>query len=167
MSPTSDELLELERLKKQQELTNLVIGDFKVFLMLVWRHLNLPDPTPVQYDIADYLQDYTNNRKIVQAFRGVGKSWITSAYVCWILLRNPQAKVLVVSASKQRSDVLALIDGRSKRLLLQSFLFRGQLDNNPCYSTTYSLNTDFILLMISIQHVAHDVGSLLIPKMRL
>lgn len=95
---------ELTPQQQQEMLVRQVVGDFKVFLTLVWRHLNLPDPTPVQYDIADYLQDYTKNRKIVQAFRGVGKSWITSAYVCWILLRNPQAKVLVVSASKQRSD---------------------------------------------------------------
>jgi len=38
------------------------------------------------------------------AFRGVGKSYITSAYVVHQLLLDPQKKVLVVSASKQRSD---------------------------------------------------------------
>ena len=41
---------------------------------------------------------------MVQAFRGVGKSWITSAFVLWNLLLDPNKKILVVSASKSRSD---------------------------------------------------------------
>jgi hypothetical protein len=41
---------------------------------------------------------------VVEAFRGVGKSWITSAFVCWCLLMNPQYEILVVSASKTRAD---------------------------------------------------------------
>jgi Autographiviridae terminase large subunit len=77
--------------------------DFRVFLALVWRHLGLPVPTKVQYDIAHRLQ-HGPRRHIVEAFRGVGKSYITSAYVLWLLLRNPQEKALVVSASKQRAD---------------------------------------------------------------
>ena len=77
--------------------------DFRKFLFLVWQHISLPDPTPLQYDIARYLQ--VGPRKCcIQAFRGVGKSFITSAYVLWELLRNPQIKILVVSASKSRSD---------------------------------------------------------------
>ena len=77
--------------------------DFRKFLFIVWQHINLPDPTPLQYDIAKYLQ--LGPRKCcIQAFRGVGKSFITSAYVLWELLRNPQIKILVVSASKSRSD---------------------------------------------------------------
>lgn len=79
------------------------LSDFRNFLYLTWKHLNLPDPTPVQYDIASYLQ-HGPRRKIIEAFRGVGKSWITSAYVCWRLLRNPQVEILVVSASKVRAD---------------------------------------------------------------
>jgi Holliday junction resolvasome RuvABC endonuclease subunit len=38
------------------------------------------------------------------AFRGVGKSWITSAFVVHQLLLNPSKNILVVSASKNRSD---------------------------------------------------------------
>lgn len=77
--------------------------DFKVFLRECWHHLMLPDPTPVQYNIADYLQDGPR-RKIIEAFRGVGKSWVTSAYVVWRLRQDPNLKFLVVSASKDRSD---------------------------------------------------------------
>jgi hypothetical protein len=79
------------------------LSDFRNFLLLVWKHLNLPDPTPIQYDIADYLQSGPR-RKVIMAFRGVGKSWITAAYVVWRLLMNPQDEFLVVSASKDRAD---------------------------------------------------------------
>lgn len=79
-------------------------GDFKNFLYVIWKFLGLPDPTPVQYEMADFLQDSSVNRRMVEAFRGVGKSWITSAYVVWRLWNNPNLKFLVVSASKSRSD---------------------------------------------------------------
>ena len=79
------------------------LHDFRYFLIITWRHLNLPDPTPVQLEIAEYLQ-HGERRKIIQGFRGVGKSWITSTYVVWRLRINPQLKFLVVSASKDRAD---------------------------------------------------------------
>lgn len=77
--------------------------DFRVFLRLTWRHLGLPEPTPVQLDIAKFLQ-HGPRRKVIEAFRGIGKSWITSAFVLWLLYCNPQHKILVVSATKERSD---------------------------------------------------------------
>ena len=79
------------------------LADFRKFLFVVWKHLNLPDPTPVQYDIAKAIQ-HGDKRMIIEAFRGVGKSWITSAYVVWLLYMNPQLNILVVSASKTRAD---------------------------------------------------------------
>jgi hypothetical protein len=79
------------------------VKNFKNFLYLCWKHLNLPEPTPIQYDIADYLQA-PHKRLVIEAFRGVGKSWITSAFVCHQLLLNPQRNILVVSASKSRAD---------------------------------------------------------------
>lgn len=74
-----------------------------MFLFIVWEHLGLPKPTKIQLEIAHYLQ-HGGKRTIVQAFRGVGKSWITSAYVLWCLLRNKDEKFLIVSANKQRAD---------------------------------------------------------------
>ena len=79
------------------------LTDFRNFLYLAWDHLRLPDPTPIQYDIAEYLQNGPR-RICIQAFRGVGKSWITSAFVCHQLLLDPSKNILVVSASKQRAD---------------------------------------------------------------
>lgn len=81
-------------------------GDFRVFMAVIWNHLNLPSPTPIQYDIATYLQ-HGPRRMLIEAFRGVGKSWVTSALACWILLNDPQSKILVVSASKDRADAFS------------------------------------------------------------
>jgi len=97
-----------------QEITQIedaVLSDFRNFLFLVWKHLKLPDPTPLQYEIAYYLQ-HGPKRQIIEAYRGVGKSWITSAYVLWRLLKDPNEKFLIVSASKQRSDDFSIFTQR-------------------------------------------------------
>jgi len=84
---------------------------FAVFLWLVWQHLGLPPPTPIQIEIADFLQ-YGDKRSAVHAFRGIGKSWITSAYVLWRLWNNPQLKILIVSATKARADAFSIFTRR-------------------------------------------------------
>jgi len=89
--------------------------DFRNFLYIVWKHLNLPDPTPVQYDIAGYIQNCPR-RAIVEAFRGVGKSYVTAAFVVHQLLLDPQKKFMVVSASKQRADDFSTF---TQRLILE------------------------------------------------
>ena len=53
--------------------------------------------------MANYLQ-HGPRRLIVEAFRGVGKSWVTAAYVCWLLFRDPDVSILVVSASRTRAE---------------------------------------------------------------
>lgn len=112
-----------------------LIGDFRNFLYLVWKHLNLPDPTPIQYDIATSLQ-YGDKRMIIEAFRGVGKSWITSAFVCWLLLVDPQLKILVVSASKARADDFSIFTRRLINEMPVLFHLRareGQRDSNVSF----------------------------------
>ena len=89
--------------KKKASAEHSKLKDFRNFLFVIWKHLRLPPPTALQYDIAEYLQS-KNRRLIIEAFRGCGKSWITSAYVCYRLYLDPQINVLVVSASKTRSD---------------------------------------------------------------
>jgi len=85
---------------------DLIKQDFRKFLYVVWKHIGLPDPTPIQYDIAYFLQ-HGPNKIAIEAFRGVGKSFITAAYVLWRLYCNPQLKFLVVSASKSRADAFS------------------------------------------------------------
>lgn len=87
----------------QEELEKAGLLDFRVFLCVVWEFLGLPKPTKVQLDIAHYLQ-HGKRRKIIMAFRGVGKSWITVAFVLWKLLLDPQKKIMVVSASQTLAD---------------------------------------------------------------
>jgi hypothetical protein len=73
---------------------------------MVFRHLNIKSPTKRQYEIADRLQ-YGPKRQIISAFRGIGKSYITACYVLWRLYRNKKINVLIISASKKKSDEIA------------------------------------------------------------
>jgi hypothetical protein len=82
-------------------------GDFKLFLQALWDQLDLPSPTRAQYAIADYLQNGPKRLQI-QAFRGVGKSWITGAFVLWTLFKDPEKKIMIISASKERADNMSI-----------------------------------------------------------
>lgn len=81
----------------------LLTDNFQAFVYIIWKHLGLPDPTEVQYDISDFLANGPRNI-VIQAFRGVGKSFLTAAFVLWLLWKDPQLKILVISANKQRAD---------------------------------------------------------------
>ena len=81
--------------------------DFKLFLQALWDQLDLPSPTRAQYAIADYLQSGPKRLQI-QAFRGVGKSWITGAFVLWTLFKDPEKKIMIISASKERADNMSI-----------------------------------------------------------
>src|SRR5690242_14914795 len=85
------------------ELEKAGLDDFRVFLRETWSYLGLPEPTRLQYDVANWLQ-HGPKRSILSAFRGAGKSWMTVAFVLWLLLWNPQLKILVVSANQNLAD---------------------------------------------------------------
>ena len=82
-------------------------ADFKLFLQALWEQLDLPSPTRAQYAIADYIQ-HGPKRLQIQAFRGVGKSWITGAFVLWSLFNDPEKKIMIISASKERADNMSI-----------------------------------------------------------
>ena len=90
-----------------QDEIKLAITDFKVFLKMTWEHLRLPAPTRMQYYIADYLQE-GHKRSQLEALRGIGKTWITGAFVAWRLLRDPNEKILIVSQSGAHSDNISI-----------------------------------------------------------
>lgn len=109
-----------------------LLDDFRNFVWWLWQKLGLPDPTLVQYDIAGYLQKGPR-RRMIQAFRGVGKSWITAAYVIWRLLRNHNERILVVSASKDRADAFSIFVKRLITDINELHFLRpksGQRDSN-------------------------------------
>ena len=84
-----------------------MLSDFKIFLQALWAQLELPTPTRAQYAIADYLQ-HGPKRLQIQAFRGIGKSWITGAFVLWTLFKDPEKKIMIISASKERADNMSI-----------------------------------------------------------
>jgi hypothetical protein len=89
--------------------------DFRRFLWYVWiKVLLLPVPTRLQYDIAHYLATGPR-RRMIQAFRGVGKSYITAAYIVWRLWLNPDEKIMVVSANE---DFAKEISGFIRKILM-------------------------------------------------
>jgi hypothetical protein len=84
--------------------------DFRAFLWLVWRHLKLPAPTKRQLAIAHFIATYNpddadpnRRRLLVEAWRGAAKTWITCAYACWRLYRNPNERVKIVSANEDKA----------------------------------------------------------------
>jgi len=89
--------------------------DFRFFLTAVWTHLELPEPTRAQLCIAEFIQNGPKRLQI-QAFRGVGKSWITAAFVLWTLYNDNDKKIMVVSASKDRADAFSIF---CQRLILE------------------------------------------------
>ena len=86
---------------------NTLQEDFKLFLQALWEQLDLPSPTRAQYAIADYLQAGPKRLQI-QAFRGVGKSWITGAFVLWTLFKDKERNIMIISASKERADNMSI-----------------------------------------------------------
>jgi len=98
-----------------EALQNNLKSDFRYFLTAIWSHLKLPPPTRAQLCIAEYLQRGPKRLQI-QAFRGVGKSWITAAFVLWTLYIDPDKKIMVVSASKDRADSFSIF---CQRLVLE------------------------------------------------
>ena len=90
-----------------QDVLSALQDDFKLFLQALWEQLDLPSPTRAQYSIADYLQ-HGPKRLQIQAFRGVGKSWITGAFVLWTLFKDKEKKIMIISASKERADNMSI-----------------------------------------------------------
>ena len=121
-------------------------ADFRNFVFAVWQFLNLPRPTDCQYDISSFLQHGPKRCGII-AFRGVGKSFLTSALAVWLLYWDADIKIMVVSASEARANAFSQFCLRlirempelqhleptpDQRRSLQAFDVRGaQIDHSP------------------------------------
>jgi len=96
------------RSKNQTEqIIQEAVESFPIFATHLWHYLKLPSPTPIQYQVADYLQTGPS-RRIIMAYRGCGKSFLTAGYVLWRLRRDPNCKVLVISAAQDRADAFSV-----------------------------------------------------------
>lgn len=104
---------------RQALMTARMKADFVFFLFVLWKALSLPVPTRCQIDMAKKLSAGDNRRFILQAFRGIGKSFITCAFVAWKLWNNPDLKFMIVSASKERADANSIFIKRIIDLMPQ------------------------------------------------
>lgn len=108
------------------------LDDFRVFLRQVWDHLGHTKPTPLQNDMAKYLQ-HGPRRRMIQAFRGASKSYETVAYVLWRALMDPNIKIMVVSAGEELANNISFF---IKQLIAEMPLLQhlkantGQRDSN-------------------------------------
>jgi hypothetical protein len=78
------------------------LRDFRNFAFLVHHYIGLPEPTPLQNEMALSLED-SPERYCLQAFRGCGKSHLSALYALWCLYWDPEEKILVVSATGKRA----------------------------------------------------------------
>ena len=86
------------------EVADVSLAQFSTMLL---RQLHLADhPTPVQMQILDYLENGPQRRTIA-AFRGVGKSTLSAMYLLWRLYKDPNEKILILSASMSRAEAMS------------------------------------------------------------
>lgn len=83
--------------------TQRIYKEFPDFMRDIWRHsiAGAPNPTPIQKDMADFLQ-HGPKRRIVIGFRGVAKSYAGGAYFAWLLLHDPEERMKYLSGSDDK-----------------------------------------------------------------
>lgn len=79
-----------------------MLEDFRNHLWACFKYLGLGEPTPAQYAMADALQNGPADMQL-QAGRGFGKSVITACLASWFLLKDPNATIMVVSATGNKA----------------------------------------------------------------
>lgn len=140
------EIIEVPHWYDRPEYEQEAYESFPVFMCRVWDHIGLPEPTLAQMEIAHRLQYgydshealilseaekdrlYREPREdIIRAFRGLGKSYITSAYVIWRVMRNPRdEKALVTSATSPKAkEFVAQTKGIIESMPMLQWLLDG------------------------------------------
>lgn len=76
--------------------------DLRNMVHLCLHHMLHVDPTPLQYEIVQEIQNGPQYQ-IICGFRGLSKSWLTAFYVVWLLYWYPKENILVLSAGKDRA----------------------------------------------------------------
>ena len=111
--------------------------DFVLFLGITWKYLQLPPPTWVQILIARYIADSSNPMRIIQAYRGAGKSYILYSYAVWRIWNNPNINILVVSGTSGRAHAFS----QTCQMLIDLIPFLQHL--RPSDPTTQYSRTDW------------------------
>lgn len=79
-----------------------ILEDFRNHMFMCMKYLGLGEPTPLQYLMAARLQDGGEEFQL-QAGRGAGKSVLTSMFASWLMLRDPNHIIMVLSATAIKS----------------------------------------------------------------
>ena len=79
-----------------------MVVEFRNFLYVAMKYLGMGEPTRLQYAMAYRLQ-YGPESFQLQAGRGAGKSVLTSIFATWLLLRDPNTVVMVLSATGNKA----------------------------------------------------------------
>ena len=119
---------------KDQRALQQVLTHFPTYLAYVYSHIGLPSPTPLQVRIAEIL-DEDPKRLILEAARGTGKSWIMAIFTTYRLLRDPDEKILIVSASGPKSiEIATFVRSLFENVPLLSHLKPGPQDRDSVLS---------------------------------
>ena len=114
--------LKAEQEAKRKEQLALLLNDFPTYLDYVYKHINLPKMTPLQERIAEIMNG-DDERLILEAARGTGKSYIGAIYSTWRLLRDFDEKILIVSAAAPKAiEIATFIRGLFDRVPLLKHL---------------------------------------------
>jgi hypothetical protein len=88
------------------------LRDFRNAIFMIWGILGLPEPTAIQYDVADFLQG-PQDRKIIMGYRGMAKTYISTA---WCVHKQrlrvddfgvSDMATLMLSAGKDHADIVS------------------------------------------------------------
>ena len=84
----------------------ILVNNFREFFKYVFWHLGLPCPTRDQLAMAKYVSRLVNTQDplMLQAQRGLAKSLTTQILSVWLLLRNKNEVIVVVSATSGRAE---------------------------------------------------------------
>lgn len=77
-------------------------ADFRLFTVLWNQQQNMNTPA-LHFTMIDWLENAWNSgdrRLLMQAFRGSGKSTMIGLFTAWLLYRNPDLRILVLSAEE-------------------------------------------------------------------
>ena len=76
--------------------------DLRNFVFAVHPYLHLPTPTALQYELCNVFQN-DDERSLLMAFRGCSKSHLAALYAVWLLYKNANEKILVISATGDKA----------------------------------------------------------------
>ncbi len=97
---------------------NIVLGDTSFFdFVAIWNKTQGVHTPQVHKKIVQFLQSIWENgttKAVLMAFRGCGKSTMVGLFCSWILYRNPNVRILVLSAE---SDLATRMVRTVKRII--------------------------------------------------